>query len=182
MKKKLVFVLAMVVSLLVIAAPGDAKKPLEGEMTLYFNLAFDPTVEPTESPCSVVTWAGSVVLDGVTYPMAFFPTGSRDAGKAFHFEEDWKIYAPGTFEYSARGVFGPCPSDDDVVMSGHDVGVTSPNGTYRMNGSVDYSTSPFEMWEGRNTHMNGIATFSLIDPEVPESLAPEAAPGTFRLN
>ena len=184
MKRKLVTLIAMIVGLLVIAAPVDAKKPVEGEMALYFNLGFDPEVQPpTTGPCTAVTWAGAVEIDDVTYPMAFFPTPAAGfTGKAMHFEEVWKIYEPGTFVYEARGVLFDCPSDDDVVMWGRDAGVSSPNGTYRMNGTVEEAQFPFELSDGRRAHMNGIVTFSEILPGVPETLAPETAPGTFRIN
>lgn len=185
MKKKLGVLLVMIVGLLVIAAPVDAKKPVEGEMKLYFNLGFAPEVQPPESdPCTAVTWAGTIEFDHGTYPIAFFPTSSRETGKAFHFEEVWKVYDEGAFVYGARGELEFCPSDDDVVMWGHDAGVTSPNDTYRGNGRVEYATpdSPFEMLEGRRTHMSGVVTFSEVVPGVPETLAPETAPGTLRIN
>lgn len=154
---------------LMVAGPADAKRPLRGEMDLYFNEGFFTG----ETGCPVVTWAGSIDIDGVTYGMAFFPTGARQTGAAFHFEEIWTVYE-NPFGFTG-GELGACP-DGPVVMTGVDSGVTSPNETYRMNGVVEESHGDLAAWQGRRVHMSGSIVYDQ------DTGFPLTAPGDFRLN
>jgi hypothetical protein len=170
MRKRFILLLAMLMVLSVaVALPATAKEPLSGDMELYFNLGFGNP----DAPCPDITWAGTVELDGVTYGMAFYPTGAKDVGKTHHFVEDWEIYdAP--YEFMG-GVLTEC-SPGDIVLSGTVAGVTSPNSKYRMNGTVGEAFAPFAEWTGRNVHMSGDITWAEI------IVVPATAPGVFRIN
>lgn len=171
MKRRLSVVLVLVVVLaLLLAIPVSAKKPLEGDMELYFNLGFGNP----EAPCPGLTWAGTVELDGVVYGMAFYPTGEKDVGKVHHYWEDWYIYDT-PFEFMGGAVLDECVPGE-IVLAGTDKGVFSPNIKYRMSGTVDQAAEPFEEWLGRRVYMAGIGNFD------PITGAPVTAPGTFRLN
>jgi hypothetical protein len=177
MRKRFILLLAMLMVLSVaVALPATAKEPLRGDMELYFNLGFGNP----DAPCPDLSWAGTVELDGIIYGIAFFPTGAKDVGAVHHFEEIWEIYdAP--FEFTG-GVLAECVPGD-IVLAGTDSGVTGPNSTYRMNGTVAEAFAPFSEWVGRNVHMSGDITWA--DMELPDGtivVVPATAPGTFRIN
>jgi hypothetical protein len=176
MRKRFILLLAMLLVLsLAVAVPANAEEPLRGDMELYFNLGFGNP----DAPCPDITWAGTVELDGVTYGMAFYPTDAKDVGKTHHFVEDWEIYdAP--YEFMG-GVLTEC-SPGDIVLSGTDAGVTSPNSKYRMNGTVGEAFAPFAEWTGRNVHASGDITWAEIIVGVEVIVVPATAPGVFRIN
>jgi hypothetical protein len=177
MNKRLLLVVALIAALSLVAAPvsAGAEKPISGEMELYFNLGFGNS----SAPCPDITWAGTVELEGTTYGMAFFPTGEKNVGQVHHFTEVWKIYdTPFTF---VGGVLAECASGD-VVLSGTDAGVSSPNSKYRMNGTVGEAFAPFVQWDGRNVHMSGDITWAEIVIDEETIIVPATAPGYFRIN
>jgi hypothetical protein len=176
MRKRFILLLAMLLVLSVAAAlPATAKEPLQGDMELYFNLGFGNT----DAPCPDITWAGTVEIDGIIYGMAFYPTDDGFTGKAHHFDEIWEVYdAP--FEFTG-GVLTECVPGD-IVLAGTDSGVTSPNSTYRMNGTVGEAFAPFAEWVGRNSHMSGYITWAEMVVGDETIIVPATAPGTFRLN
>ncbi len=142
------------------------KKPaphLTGAMDLTFVLV------PQPAPNQDVVWDGIIDFEGGgTYGIRFHHTGGELRGKSNHFEEYFEIYDLG---------------DPTIVyLAGSDAGVVSlANSKYRANGEVEVAIAPFEMWLGRNMHMNGIINWQdlLGDGTV---IVPETAPGTFRLN
>jgi hypothetical protein len=176
MRKRFILLLAMLLVLsLAVAVPANAEEPLRGDMELYFNLGFGNP----DAPCPDITWAGTVELDGVTYGMAFYPTDAKDVGKTHHFVEDWEIYdAP--YEFMG-GVLAECVPGD-IVLSGTDVGVSSPNSKYRMNGTVGEAFAPFAEWAGRSVHMSGDITWTEIVVGYGVIVVPVTAPGVFRIN
>lgn len=158
-----------------VALPASAKEPLKGDMELYFNLGFgDP-----HAPCPDITWAGTVQLEGVTYGMAFFPTGAKDVGVVHHFAEIWEIYdTPYTF---MGGVLMEC-TPGEIVLAGTDAGNTETNDKYRMNGTVEDAFDPLAEWGGHNVHMDGYITWAEIVVGTETIIVPATAPGTFRIN
>lgn len=155
-----------------------AKKPaanLIGEMDLYFDLSAIWPEEPV--------WVGTITFKGYgTFDMRFFHLSEfKGYSQASPFKERFEIYAEGG---------DPDDYTDDVIyLAGPDVGVTTlankpPEDTkYRMNGKIDVATEPFEEWFGRHVHMSGTITWQFVTlPDETVILAPETAPGTFRLN
>jgi hypothetical protein len=51
-----------------------------------------------------------------------------------------------------------------------------------MNGEIDVANAPFAEWLGRNVHMSGVITWQVLDTPDGPIVAPETAPGTFRIN
>lgn len=168
MKRLITIVLAAFVAPFLMVGSADARQPLRGDMELYFNVGF-----VIQQGCTTVTWAGTIDIDGETYGMAFFPTGSRQTGEAFHFEENWMIYDE-PFGFDGPGLLMECPTGD-VVLAGYDSGVTSPNAKYRMSGAVEVALEEFEGWDGRRVHMDGDIGYDATG-------VPLTAPGWFRLN
>lgn len=167
----------------------QAKPPLNGTITLEYNLAVIP---PTDQ---VPDWVGTIIFEGDenTYGMLFFAIGS---GKAFvtspsdlkgdnhFFEEIWAIYK---FKDGGK-IFPTLPTEDDwaywlptndpdeLVLWGYDKGHTNiADSEYFMNGNVEGATGVFEEWLGRNVHMSGDIIWYPFG-------APHYAPGTFRIN
>jgi hypothetical protein len=159
--------LAMVTTLaLILVAPAQAKKPLVGTMDLTFNLAWPG---PSET---IPEWEGTITFDGIVfYDMKFFNIGTgkqgdQDPGNTLHFGEIWKIWDEGT-----------------LILQGTDDGVVSlSNSKYRMNGVVTEAYGEFTIWEGRNVHMNGDIIWQNLGTEEEPIMAPETAPGVFRMN
>ena len=178
MNRRILLVVALIAALALVAAPvsAGADKPISGEMELYFNLGFGNP----DAPCPDISWAGTVELEGFPYGIAFFPTGAKDVGKVHHFTEIWEIYdAPFAF---LGGVLAEC-RPGDVVLSGTDAGVSSPNSKYRMNGTVGEAFAPFAQLDGRNVHMSGDITWQeIVVPDVGPITVPATAPGYFRIN
>lgn len=169
MKRLITMLVAVFVAPFLMVGSADARQPLRGDMELNFNVGF-----VIQEGCTTVTWAGTIDIDGETYGMAFFPTGSRQTGEAFHFEENWVIYdAP--FGFDAPGLLMECPMGD-VVLAGYDSGVTSPNAKYRMSGAVEVALEEFDGWDGRRVHMDGYIVYDQTTG------VPLTAPGSFRLN
>ncbi len=177
MKRRLSILVALVAVLsMVMAVPATAKQPLRGDMELYFNLGFGNQ----DTPCSDITWAGSVQLDGVAYGIAFFPIVSEDRGNSYHFEETWEVYAE-PFDFTGGAVLTDC-TPGAVVLRGPDKGVEVDN-DYHIIGRVDYAAGALAAWEGRQMRVRGTVVFTeLVDPAGEIVLVPATAHGTFRLN
>jgi hypothetical protein len=160
-------VLAVVlIVVLVVAVPVGAKKPMRGHMELWFNLGFGNP----EAPCPAQTWAGTIEFDGHLYGMTFYPTGAKDVGKVHHFEEDWVVFDE-VYEFEG-GVLEHCVPGD-VVLAGHDAGITGPNGNYHMSGAIDEAYGSFAEWDDRPVWMGGVVYFD-------DAGVPMTAPGEFR--
>ena len=165
-KKPMPLVLAMAITLaIILVAPAQAKKPLVGTMDLTFNLAWSG---PSET---VPEWEGTITIGDDVYFMKFFNIGTgkqgdQDPGMTLHFGEIWKIW-----------------DGDTLILQGTDEGVVSlANNKYRMNGVVTEACGDFAIWEGRNVHMSGYITWQNLGTEENPIMAPEYAPGVFRIN
>jgi hypothetical protein len=138
-----------------------AKKPspnLTGTMDLDFL-----------GPTAPYVWNGVIDLDGHgQFGIGFIHTSGppRDYSQASPFEEIFEVYDLG--------------NPAIVYLAGPDVGVTTlANSTFRMNGVVEVATGPFELWLGRNVHMDGTIGWQTLPDG---SRIPETAEGTFRAN
>lgn len=163
MKKFTVLVLVLM-SVLLIAAPVQAKKPLYGEMDLVFNPLWPG---PSET---IPDWTGTITINGMDYGMVFFnfwsgkpfanPFKGNPDKPVIFFGERWEIFDWDTGE---------------LLLWGYDEGVsTSVNNTFRMNGIVIGAFGPFAGWEGRKVHMSGVI--------VPDSTGLTITDGPFRIN
>jgi hypothetical protein len=154
-------------------------KPLPnliGTMDLYFELEAVMPDDPV--------WVGTITFEGYgdeiddVYGMRFYhlsPIPLKEYSQASPFEERFEIY--------------DLDDPNDVYLAGPDVGVTTlankpPGDTkYRMNGKIEVASEPFEGWLGCNVHMSGVITWQFLTlPDGTVMLAPETAPGTFRIN
>lgn len=125
-------------------------------------------------------WVGTIEFEGYgTYGMRFYHLSPfRDYSQASPFEEWFEIYTLTEDE-----------EDETVVLAGPDVGVTTLANKppepcpYRMNGEIEVATEPFEGWLGRHVHMRGMITWQVLTlPDGSVVVAPETAPGVFRIN
>lgn len=180
MRRRLMLVLAMLVVLsLAVAAPATAKKPssnLSGPM----DIVFAPThgfacgsVDPVGG--TGVFWYGTVRLDGVTYGMTFEADGpSKFVGNTQHYWEHFAIYADPPS--GGPETWTQCPNDQNVVLAGDLKGVGRfSNGKITENGTVTYAAGPFDGWEGRRMHADGLV--EEIFPGVPKGFT-----GIIRFN
>lgn len=159
------------------AEPGSgslktAAKPsanLRGEMDLTFDLSAEVPDDPV--------WVGTIEIEDYgTYGMRFYHLSPfRDYSQASPFEEWFEIYT--------------LTVDEKVVLAGPDVGVTTLANkppepcSYRMNGEIEVAEAPFEEWMGRPVHMKGMITWQILTlPDGSIVVAPESAPGVFRIN
>lgn len=166
MRRKLLVLLALVVVLsLVMAVPVGAKKPapnLRGDQTMVLNMVQD---EESGNPiwlygCPGISWFGSIVIDGETYGMALYSIDSyfTGGGTILHWEEGWAIFAE-EFAIGNDGKIVACldPVADDALLAGTDKGVGNiVIGKFRSNGIVEEAFDPFEEWEGRKVHQDGL--------------------------
>ena len=153
MKRKLVLLVTLLVILsLAVVAPAHADKPapkLSGPM----EIAFDPPV-PGIAVCDLdVFWYGTVELDGEFYGMTFKAAGeSVFAGMTQHYWEQFMIY-DGDFDTFPT----TCPDSGERVLEGDLSGVGRfSNGKIVEHGTVTYAVGPFEGWEGRRMHADGL--------------------------
>ena len=138
---------------------------LVGTMALDFTFGAWPEVP---------VWVGTITFDGYgefdgVYGIRFFHLSPlKEYSQASPFEEYFEIY--------------DLEDVDVVYLGGPDAGVTTlankpPEPTkYRMNGEIDTATGDFEVWMGRNVHINGIAFWAIYP------VLPDYATGTFRIN
>lgn len=159
MKKRLLLVLALIAALsLVAAAPVSAggEKPINGKMDLTLEDEFCGT--PLKSP--LVTWLGTVVIDGTTYGWADFPTELPDFETKLGFmlfKEYWTI-----FDLNGKDPTVALACDPTlVVLDGYNDGRGTPGGAARADGTVaNQGVGPFAavapesrmIWRGKVTN------------------------------
>ena len=164
MKRKLSIVLTIVMALTVLSvAPvsDDGEKPINGKIDLTLFNEDCPT-----APLGVVTWIGTVVIDGMTYGWADFPTALPDFEKKLkfmYFAEYWTIFTLKTGE--APTVALAC-NPALVVLDGINTGRMTPGATGRADGTVSSAAlypGPFAdvaagsrmIWRGKITSFIG---------------------------
>ena len=132
-----------------------AKKPLTGIVYLDFTTNNPPYF-----------WVGTVTFGTETYDLRYLSVGDPPPPppQAFIFKERFEIYEAGH-------LYDP----NYLVLEGPDAGVMNNgngNSKFVANGKVEFAKTggPFEMWLGRNVHIDGIA------------FLPDYAIGTFRIN
>ncbi len=130
-----------------------AKPHLTGTVYIDFDINNYPYV-----------WAGTVTFGTETYDLRYKSVGDPPPPppQAFVFDERFEIYE--------AGHLGDL---NYLVLEGPDAGVMNNgngNSKFVANGKVEFANEDFEMWLGRNVHINGIA------------FLPEYAIGTFRIN
>jgi len=134
MKPRALVLLVMVAALLLVSvAPVSAgvEKPLNGKMELTFF--GEPCPDDLHIP-PVLTWAGTVVIDGTTYGWADFPTAELVVdGKFIYFEEYWTIFTLGEDEDVTAAL--ACDADR-VVLGGFNDGWGPPGMTGKAEGTV----------------------------------------------
>ena len=168
MRRRLTLLLAMLVVLsLVVALPAAAKKPapnLSGPM----NIVFDPP----DGVCGPdISWYGTVELDGVPYGMTFeSKPPSVFAGMTQHYWEEFTIYDGEFDEFPTQ-----CPSGS-IVLQGDLSGIGRfANGKITEHGIVTEANDPFEDWDGRRMHADGLVA-------VDTNGDPTGFKGTIRFN
>ena len=178
MRKKLtaailvIFILTLVPTLAV-----SAEKPLRGTMDLQFNLGWPGPQD------HIPDWIGTITINGETYDMAFYCTGSGkpfvttpdDLRGVIHFFEETWVIGHIDYEFDENGVlieYNPI----DILLWGYDTGSTNTvNSNYHMTGNVEEAFGVFEGLAGRNVYMSGEIIWYPFG-------APHFAPGIFRIN
>jgi len=179
---------------LVTTIPVQAKKPLRGTMDLEFNLSW--AAAGGINQILVPEWIGTITIGNEEYGMEFYAIGSGKPftedppGSVHFFEEIWVIYTEIEFIIPSED-----PTDfvrGEVLLWGYDVGITNlKNSKYHMNGNVEEAFDregypDFSMWTGRSVHMSGVILWQEVEVPAPEGpvvvVAPQYAPGTFRIN
>jgi hypothetical protein len=168
MKKRLLFVFALVVVLaMVAAAPVTAKgprrdrQPPSGDQVMVLNVE-DP--DDPNSPlgyygCDDISWFGTIEIDGKRFGMALYadldyvPPGDVEFPEA-EYGEGWKIFT-GKFRVK-DGVLKRC-APGRVVMEGYDEGVWNlVSGIFRSEGDVLDAAGYFKWWaDGYKVRQSG---------------------------
>lgn len=160
MKKRLVIVLALIAALsLVAAAPVSAggEKPINGKIELNFVL--EPCDDVPDGTVGIVSWVGTVVIDGTTYGWADFPTYPPVVdGNFVYVGEYWTIFTLNGDLPTAELACDP----DLVVLAGFNEFRGTPGGAGRADGTVtdadadgpfaDVAPESRMMWRGRVTN------------------------------
>jgi len=77
----------------------------------------------------------------------------------------------------------PSNDSEELVLWGYDYGQTNiQTSKYHMNGYVEEASDPFTGWEGRSVHMNGVIEWQNVGTPEEPIMAPQYAPGVFRIN
>lgn len=177
----LVLVLLVVLALAPVTA--DAKKPaasLSGEMTIYFDpsLLLEPPAVPVCPPGEFgpIFWYGTVAIDGQVYGMTFESLGASVlVGETNHYREHFVIYEGDEGQFDDF-VPGTCPATATPVLAGDLDGVGRfANSKLVENGIVTTAQHPFEEWDGRRMHADGVVTE--VAPGIPAGFM-----GTIRFN
>lgn len=130
MKRKLLILLAVAALVAtVIAAPAGAfgRHSLRGHQGLDFNLG----IVTGEGAAPNVSWVGTVDFRGGTYDIVYRPTAPLvEHGDWIYFEENVRIYEPGTLSYTfdGNGVIVEF-TEGNVVVEFNERGWLSPRGT-----------------------------------------------------
>ncbi len=134
-----------------------AKPPLTGIVYLDFTTNNPPYF-----------WVGTVTFGTETYDLRYKSVGNPPPPppRAFVFDERFEIYEDGFLG-----------NPNYLVLEGPDAGVVPcGNNKFVANGKVEFANEDFEMWLGRNVHIEGIITWII------PCVLPEGATGTFRIN
>jgi hypothetical protein len=118
-------------------------------------------------------WNGTIDFGtGVKYGLTFISLGKmRQYSQARPFEEEVIIYELGT----------DWTNPANVYLRGLHTGMMTlankmPDPVkFRANGKINEACGPFELWQGRNYHIDGVVTYVAVGQ-------PEGADGTFRIN
>ena len=151
MRRKVVSPVLVFVTICLLAVAVLADLPVSGEMELDFY---------PENP----VWRGTISGD-INGNMFFTNVGPGKRGEELRgqtisFEEIWLI----------------TDDNENMLLTGTDAGIVSPNSKYRMNGEVTDASPEWSHLIGHTVHMSGHITWD------PESGMPLTAPGTFRVN
>jgi hypothetical protein len=184
MKKRILLVLALVATLSLVAAAqvsAGEDKPISGKIDIDLVLELCPAADAPNPAYPFMTWVGTVVIDGVTYGWADFPTnGEGFVGNFYYFEEYWTIFTLDDGE--APTVDQGCDGDR-VVLAGTNTGSGTRGGPYRADGEVtddpiapsgrfaDVALGSRMIWRGKATNFKEgggdefKATFHLFPPK-----------------
>lgn len=182
MKKRLLVVLALVATLSLVAAAqvsAGEDKPISGRIDLDLVLELCPVADAPDPAFPFMTWVGTVVIDGVTYGWADFPTADGFVeGNHYYFAEYWTIFTldegqPPTVDQGCDG--------DRVVLAGTNTGSGTLGGTYGADGEVtvidgdgpfaDVADGSRMIWRGKATNFKEgggdefKATFHIFPPK-----------------
>ena len=182
MKKRFLLVLALVAVLSLVAAAqvsAGEDKPISGRIDLDLVLELCPVADAPNPDYPFMTWVGTVVIDGVAYGWADFPTDEGVVeGNFYYFEEYWTIFTlddgdPPTVDQGCDG--------DRVVLAGTNTGSGTRGGTYRADGEVtdidlggpfaDVADGSRMIWRGKATNFKEDggdvfkATFHIFPPK-----------------
>jgi len=130
MKRKLIILVAVAALFVTaIAAPVGAfgRRSLRAHMDLDFNLG----IVTAQGDAQDVSWVGTLDFRGGTYDVVFRPTAPLvERGDWVYFEENVRIYEPGTLSYTfdSDGVITAF-AEGHVMVEFNEKGWVSPRGT-----------------------------------------------------
>ena len=154
--RRLIVLPALALTLMLLV-PGTAQT--DAPMVCDVYLDFDPAAGPDDP-----IWIGTVTgdINGLIYftNVGTGKWGNQEPGVTLHFAEVWLI----------------TDESGNMLLTGTDEGVVSPNSDYRMNGVVTDAAPLWSHLIGRNIHASGYITWD------PVTGMPLTAPGTFRVN
>lgn len=165
MKKRLLFVLAVVAAFALVAAtPVSAchkdgrhkHQPPSGHTVMVLNA--DPAGGPLGLyGCEGISWFGTIKIKGKTFGMATYPDPDYVGPGEFQgveYGEGWKIFT-GKFRVK-DGVLKRCVPGR-VLMAGYGTGTWDPvGGEFQSDGSIEYAARHFKRWlNGYRVHQSG---------------------------
>lgn len=165
MKKRLLFVLAIIAAFsLVAATPVSAchkhdrhrHQPPSGHQVMVLNA--DPAGGPLGLyGCEDISWFGTIKIKGKTFGMALYADPGYVGPGVFpgvEYGEGWKIFT-GKFRVK-DGVLKRC-APGRILMAGYDVGTWDPvGGEFQSDGDIKYATRPFKRWrDGYRVRQSG---------------------------
>ena len=163
MRRRFILLVALLLLVVVVvAAPASAgeDKPINGKMEL--TLVLEPC--PVGGTGPFVTWVGTIVIDGVTYGWADFPTTPEPVfeKKFMYFEEYWTIF---TLESGQAPTVALACNPGLVVLDGFNDGRGTPGGAASAEGTVASAADPGPFadvaegsrmfWRGKVTNLKG---------------------------
>jgi len=158
MKKRLLFVLAIIAAFsLVAAAPvsacnkhgRDRHQPPSGHQVMVLNVEdpADPSSPLGYYGCEDISWFGTIKIKGKTFGMALYADPNYVGPGVFpgvEYGEGWKIFT-GKFRVK-DGELKRC-APGRVLMAGYDIGTWDPgSGVFNSVGGVEYATRYFKRW------------------------------------